>query len=152
MNKYKKLSFVDKENNKRYFQDEHRYIMENILGRKLKRNEVVHHKNGDKSDNRLENLEVMTLSEHGKFHSIGRKMSEESKKKLSEIGYHRPNLSCRRKSKEDIIEIAKKYKEFGSYREVDRYFNFANRTTRDIIVGKIYYEYQPLVQKILKEN
>lgn len=151
MNKYKKLSFMNEEKNKRYFKDEHRFIMEQHLGRKLERNEIVHHKNGDKRDNRLENLEVMTLSEHGKFHSVGRKMSEESKKKLSEIGYHRPNLSCRRKSKEDIIEIAKKYKEFGSYREVDRYFNFANRTTRDIIVGKIYYNYQPLIKEILKD-
>lgn len=43
---------------------EHRYIIENNIGRKLLTNEVVHHKNGDKTDNRIENLEVMTRSEH----------------------------------------------------------------------------------------
>ncbi len=37
---------------------EHRYVMERHLGRALGRSEVVHHINGDRLDNRVENLEV----------------------------------------------------------------------------------------------
>ena len=46
----------------------HRFIMENYLGRKLTYNEVVHHKNHDKLDNRIENLEVVTRSHHMGLH------------------------------------------------------------------------------------
>ena len=47
---------------------EHRYIMEQYLGRKLTDNEVVHHINGIKNDNQIENLQVMTKKEHATFH------------------------------------------------------------------------------------
>ncbi len=47
---------------------EHRYVMEQSIGRYLATGEIVHHKNRDKLDNRLENLVIMTPSEHAIEH------------------------------------------------------------------------------------
>lgn len=47
---------------------EHRLVVERVLGRILEPGEVVHHINGIPDDNRAENLQVMTVSEHRRIH------------------------------------------------------------------------------------
>jgi hypothetical protein len=43
---------------------EHRVVIEEMIGRPLRSDEIVHHKNHDRTDNRPENLVVMTRAEH----------------------------------------------------------------------------------------
>lgn len=50
----------------------HRLVMEEHIGRYLNDDEVVHHKNKNRADNRLENLELMTSKEHARHHMMER--------------------------------------------------------------------------------
>ena len=43
-------------------------IMSKYLGRPIKMGEVVHHKNCNPADDRIKNLELMTISEHRSWH------------------------------------------------------------------------------------
>ena len=61
---------------------EHRVVMEQIIGRKLTMHEHVHHKNGDRTDNRPENLELLPVADHHRQH-----MTSERAKWMSVKGH-----------------------------------------------------------------
>ena len=65
MNKYKKIKLKNGSTI-----DEHRLIA-NVTGF----NTVVHHIDGDKSNNKPENLQIMSRSEHAKLHGLGKKIN-----------------------------------------------------------------------------
>lgn len=48
---------------------EHVLVMEQSLGRALEKGEVVHHIDGDKRNNRLQNLQLMSVDEHNACHA-----------------------------------------------------------------------------------
>lgn len=66
---------------------EHRYIVEQREGRKLTSNEVIHHINHDKSDNRLTNLAVLSRAEHTRLHSMAKRKrwTVEEKRRAREL-------------------------------------------------------------------
>lgn len=63
----------------------HREIMEDHLGRKLRPSEHVHHINEDKTDNRIENLVVVSNSEHQRLHRLGKSTNPDRRDEIENL-------------------------------------------------------------------
>ena len=65
----KKSGYIEITAGKNKSRMQHVVIIEEMIGRRLYANECVHHKNGIRCDNRPENLQLMTRSDHSSIHA-----------------------------------------------------------------------------------
>lgn len=84
---------------------EHRYLMEKFVGRKLNKDEFVHHKDGNKKNNNISNLQLMTPAEHTSHHHLGK---TNLNKRLFEIFETLPKASVLGK----IISLLPEYRTY----------------------------------------
>lgn len=80
---------------------EHILIMEKKIGRYLRDDESVHHKNGVRADNRIENLELWSKTTHGQHQRFGQRLHE----KVASFIEFLESYGCRVEKSEFISSI-----------------------------------------------
>lgn len=106
------------------------------MGRKLESNEVVHHINGNTKDNRIENLEVMTRSEHAKLHLTGNRISDRHKERLRQLYTGKPRRIIAKLTMEQAAEIKSLRLQGFSVRELGKMYEVSHSTVSDLLSGK----------------
>lgn len=88
----------------------HRLIAENMIGRRLNNNEVVHHMDGNKKNNAESNLQVMQKNEHMSLHGHERRKADKTHGTLSSYRYCKCVLCKKAKSAWQKSYMEKRHK------------------------------------------
>lgn len=91
------------ENGRRVARREHRVLIERHLGRKLEPWEIVHHKDGNTTNNAIENLEVTEWGAHTAEHHTGSRRSEDARRSMEAFALMREALKRERKLNAELL-------------------------------------------------
>lgn len=116
--------------------DRHRLIMEEILGRKLTYDEIVHHKNGNHGDDSPENLEVISRSKHSSLHRKKTGISEEHKNAFKNSWEGKPRTYQAKLSPGDIANIRSLVEKGFTMRFIGDIYGVSHTTISRAISGK----------------
>ena len=120
----------------------HDYLVEDVLGQPLAKNEIVHHNNGNKRDNSLENLEVMDRGEHTRMHKTGISPTPATLAKLSKSQAGRINPN-RKLSPDMVVTIAESLIQGDAIAAISRETGVPVHTISAIRDGKRYRDCLP---------
>lgn len=123
----------------------HRAIMERHIGRKLSRFELVHHKNGNKKDNNIDNLEVVNPKEHASVHNMQKYPIEKNcevcgKKYIPKPTKRKISKTCSRECRYKLLSLinCNPNAKNSMYRENAYPCQKAKRITSSVCGGGVY--------------
>ena len=119
---------------------EHRAVVEELLGITLEEDQVVHHLNGDKTDNRPENLQVMDRREHARLHASAMPQTPEKQQKVSNARKGKPNPKARALSPDQVKQIVSAMHEGASATSLAKEYHVSDHVIRNIRDGKTYQD------------
>ena len=117
---------------------EHRAVIEELLDIKLNKNQVVHHINGNKKDNRPENLQVMDWREHSRLHASRMAQTPEKRRKISEARKGKPNTLARQLKDDQVEAIVRALSKGASITALAAEYGISDHVIRNIRDGKTY--------------
>lgn len=111
-----------------------RRILEERLGMRLPRDIHVHHVNGDETDNRIENLQIMTASAHTRYHLTGRPRPLGVRRR---IGLSRARAAGSRLYTESEVDQMRRQAADGwSWRRIGREWQTNHHRARRLVEGR----------------